>query len=172
MLKWVGIGLMIGACSAIGLSMGQDLKKRVTQLQELRRMTGMLQGEIQYAKSPLAEAFRHVAGRIREPFSDFLRHTAEDMEEFSGESFSEIFSRNAEEDLKGSGLLREDMEQLRGFGEHLGYLDQEMQLRTINLYRTQLMETCETASEEFKNKEKVYRYLGVCMGLFLAILFV
>lgn len=172
MLKWLGIGLMIGACSAIGLSMGRDLKKRVTQLQELRRMTGMLQGEIQYAKSPMTEAFRHVAGRIKEPFSDFLTHTAEDMEKFSGESFCEIFSRNAEEDLKGSGLLKEDMEQLTGFGEHLGYLDQEMQLRTIDLYRTQLIETCEAASEEFKNKEKVYRYLGVCMGLFLAILFV
>lgn len=172
MLKMLGLGLIIGACSAIGMSMGRDLKRRVAQLQELRRMTGMLQGEIQYAKSPLSEAFRHAAARLKEPFSAFLRHTAEDMEQFSGEPFSEIFARNAGEELKDSGLLKEDLEQLCGFGEHLGYLDQQMQLRTIDLYRMQISETCEQAAEELKNKEKVYRYLGVCTGLFLAILFV
>lgn len=172
MIKWLGIGFVILGSTAMGMVMSGDLEKRVRQLKELRKMLVMIQGEIRYANAPLSEAFHHVGRRVPAPFQEFLEHVACQMEEYRGEVFSDIFARNVRIDLAGTALKKEDKEQLLRLGENLGYLDGQMQMNSIELYLHQLNETCEEASQEVRNKSKVYHCLGVMGGLFLAIIFI
>lgn len=172
MLKWIGIGLVICGSTAAGISLSRDLEKRVKQLNELRKVVVMLQGEIRYSNAPLSEAFHHVSLRIKEPFAIFLEHVAGHMEEFSGETLSDIFSQHIQEDLKYTSLLPEDLEQLKRLGESMGYLDRQMQLETMNLYLDQVNTACEEAAEHYRNKSKLYHCLGVMGGLFLAVIFI
>ena len=93
-------------------------------------------GEIRCANSTLSECFRHVAGRICEPFGAFLENMAEHMEEFRGDTVQEIFTQHVEQDLRDTALATEDLEQLKRLGEQLGYLDAQMQLNAPRFTRT------------------------------------
>lgn len=172
MIRWLGIGLVIAGSTAIGLAVSWEMEKRLVQLREMRRMVGMLEGEIRCANSTLSECFRHVAGRICEPFGAFLENMAEHMEEFRGDTVQEIFTQHVEQDLRDTALASEDLEQLKRLGEQLGYLDAQMQLNALALYQNQLEDSYKRAAEAFAGKAKLCRYLGLMGGLFLAIIFI
>lgn len=172
MLKLLGLCAVVGMSTALGYSLGNDLKKRVEQLIECKRMFVMLQGEIKYAKTPLSEGFAKVANRVTKPFSGFLSYVSEELEERSGKSLIEIFTVGVDLHLKGSAFSKDDLDRLKDVGSHLGYLDMEMQIRTIDLYLEQLNDSINQAKEEYQNKSRVYRCLGLMGGLFLAIIFI
>ena len=172
MLKWLGAGLVIFGSTAIGTAMTTELKRRVGQLQELRTLIVALQGEIRYGNATLNMAFRHVAARIKPPYRQFLEHTAAQMEEFRGEGLAEIFEQNLRRDLQGTALKPEDLELLGRLGESLGYLDVKTQMDSLDLFLEQLGRLCAEAEKEMHSKAKVYHYLGVTGGLFLALILI
>lgn len=172
MLRWLGAGLVICGSVAIGTSMTGEMRRRVIQLQELRKLVVILQGEIRYGNATLNEAFRHVAFRIRPPYREFLEAVAERMEEFRGEGLSEIFSGTVKEKLRGCALKREDLQLLERLGESLGYLDVKTQMNSLELFLEQINGLCGDAERELQSKAKVYHYLGLTGGLFLAIILI
>ena len=90
----------------------------------------------------------------------------------SGESFFDIWKDEAHGFLETSPLTEREGEQLISFGEHLGYLDREMQERTILLYLEELEEEIEGISREIAQKRRLYTSAGVMAGLFLAVILV
>lgn len=172
MLKWLGAGLVICGCAAIGASMTGDLRRRVLQLQEMRKMVVALQGEIRYGNAALNVAFRRVAHRTRQPFRSFLECMAIQMEECRGEALTEIFRQSVKEELKGTSLRASDLELLERLGESMGYLDVKTQMDSMDLFLEQVGRLCQEAEGEYRNKSKVYHYLGVSVGLFLAIILI
>ena len=171
MFKIVGLLLVVCGCTAMGLSAGNEMERRIRELRELLKLLEILEGEIGYANAALAEAFRHGARRMAEPFSGFLEHMAKHMDEFRGDTLGEIFMRHVQEDLKGTALCRKDLDALTGFGEQLGYLDVKMQLAAIGLYKEQLTHEYVRAREDCRKNSKLYRCLGLMGGLFLALIF-
>lgn len=172
MLKWIGIGLVVCGCTAMGMTLGSDLQKRVMQLREMRKMAVVLQGEIRYGNATMNEAFHHTASRVQSPFREVLEQCACQMEEFRGEGLADIFRQNAEKELKGSALKKEDRELLYNLGGNLGYLDTQMQMNSLEMFLEQVNELCIQAVAEQKNKTKIYHYLGLMGGLFLAIVLI
>lgn len=169
MLKWLGIGIALFGSAALGNACGSELERRVRHLEELKKMVIMLEGEIKYAHTPLADAFRHVGKRLKQPFSEFAIQVAAQLEEYEGQPFAEVFAKCIEEELSGTALRKSDLEQLRRLGDNLGYLDVEMQKNTLQLYLAGLNETCEQAAETHRKSARLCRYLGVMGGMFLAL---
>ena len=66
-------------------------------------------------------------------------------------------------------LTEEDLEQLAGLGEHLGYLDVDMQERTLGLYLEQLDISIEYLRTNQREKCRLYTSLGIMGGMFLVI---
>lgn len=172
MLKWLGAGLVICGSAAIGASMTGDLRRRILELQEMRKMVVVLQGEIRYGNAALNVAFRRGAMRIRQPFQGFLECMADQMEEYRGEAMAEIFRQGMKERLGATALRATDLELLERLGESLGYLDVKTQMDSMDLFLEQVSRLCLEAEEELRSKAKVYRYLGVSAGLFLAIILI
>ena len=143
MLKWLGAGLVICGSAAIGASMTGDLRRRILELQEMRQ-----------------------------PFQGFLECMADQMEEYRGEAMAEIFRQGMKERLGATALRATDLELLERFGESLGYLDVKTQMDSMDLFLEQVSRLCLEAEEELRSKAKVYRYLGVSAGLFLAIILI
>ncbi len=171
MQKIAGIVMIVTACTAIGVRSGMDLQNRVKSLMEMKRMIEMLKGEIQYAATPLKEAFEMLSVRLEPPFCQYLQKTAEDMGRRDGRTMAVILEENAQILYERTGLGRAD---IRGFiraGARLGYLDAQMQLRTIDLYLEELEKEYRSAQEEYQGKIKVYRCLGFMGGLFAAVVF-
>lgn len=171
MIKYVGLGLVIWGCTAMGMSAGNEMAGRIRDIRELLKFLELLEGEIGYANAVLTEGFRHAARRMGKPYASFLKNMAEHMDELRGDMLGEIFEQHVREDLRHTALLPADKEGLVCFGEQLGNLDVKMQLAAIALYKEQLTQTCTQAQERYQRDSKMYRCLGLMGGLFLAVVF-
>lgn len=170
-LKVIGLICMIAGGAGVGYSMSVQVGRRYRQLQALQRMVAFLMGEITYGNTPLPEALKHAAERMEEPFASFLNELAKEMMKFPSKTFAELFSQNVYHHLKGSSLDKKDLEMLCHMGTSLGYLDRDMQLRTLQLYETELNQEVVAAYETMPGRQKLYQTLGIMGGLFLVILF-
>ena len=170
-LKIAGLICMIAGGAGVGYSMSVQVGRRYQQLQELQRMVAFLMGEITYASTPLPEALKHAAQRLEEPFASFLNELAKEMMRFPSKTFAKLFSQNVYHYLKGSSLDKKDLEMLCHMGTSLGYLDRDMQLRTLQLYETELKQEMLTVYETMPGRKNLYQTLGIMGGLFLVILF-
>lgn len=169
-LKLAGLLCLITGGTGLGWTMGAQVAGRCRMLRELKRMAALLTGEISCAAAPLPEALAHAAVRLEGPLCVFLKELSEELVCSPPESLAAVFSRHVKEDLRGNCLMERDLESLRRMGEALGYLDREMQLRSLRLYEEELCLELEDACRSMPQKRKVYRTAGVMGGLFLAIL--
>lgn len=65
---------------------------------------------------------------------------------------------------------KEDKQSLISLGEHLGFMDRDMQERNLLLYLEQLDLSIEQMRAHKQERCRLYTSLGVMSGMFLAIL--
>lgn len=171
MLKLLGSLIVLAASLMYGWKINEELKEHVEQLIGMKEMFLMLRGEIAYARTPLREAFLQMASQGKEPFSDFLKRAAKELEE-NGESIGEFWGRLVEEEAGKFYFTREEQGLLKRAGENFGYLDVQMQLKNLELYMEQAEVFIQRAQKELKDRQKVARTLSLMCGLFLVILLI
>lgn len=170
-LKLCGITLIIASTTGIGFFMCENMHLRLEALNELKKILSMLRGEIRYTSTPLYEAFGVIGKRTSGAYSEFFIETSKELAELNGKSLRVIWN-SLKEKYKQCYLSDKDWERFMQFGDDLGYLDKEMQLGTIDLY-IESIETEITMGYECYNKNsRLYRALGLCAGLFLAIILI
>lgn len=172
MLKFAGAALVLIATTGFGITFASDLQRRIAQLRYLKKIMLMLRGEIKYAKAPLPEAFRSIGRRVKPPFSDFLKVVAEELSGLQGKTFQEVWESAVAGCLEETRLTKGDKSCLIKLGENFGYLDEDMQLGTIDLYLEQLELEIGQAEQSVESKSRVYHCLGVLGGLFAVILII
>ena len=170
LLKLLGSILIVMATTGIGYSTGRDLKIRLDNLRYIKKLMLMLRGEIKYLKAPLGEAFFNVSKRAEDPFGLFFDKIALEIERLECESFYAIWCKHIDGELSKLKLNKRDCQTLKRVGEHLGYMDKEMQLGMIDLYVEQLEEEIKMTRESIDEKIKVYQCLGVTIGLFAVLI--
>lgn len=170
MLKLVGAILIVLATTGIGFTTGRDLKLRLDNLRYIKKLMLMLRGEIKYLKAPLGEAFFNVSKRAKEPFDLFFNRIALEIESLECESFYAIWCKHIDEELSKVKLNKRDCQTLKRVGEHLGYMDKEMQLGMIDLYVEQLEEEIKLTKDSIDEKIRVYHCLGVAIGIFAVLI--
>lgn len=168
-LKIFGLLIVVTACTGLGADAAGRLKKRLRLLEELRRMLTHLKGEILYANLPLAEAFERTGRRNPGQAGELFIRVAEEMRKETGESFGEIWRAEAEKFTKHCILDKKEKEQLNRFGDHLGYLNRDMQEKTILFYLEDLEQSIQGLRGEEPEKCRLFMSLGVMSGLFLAV---
>ena len=139
-LKWTGGLLILFAGSGMGVWLAWGYK-RLSTLENLRRMIYCLKGEIVCSHAPLEEAFERIGKREKGVLGELFTQTAEKIGCHNGETFSKIWEQTIEEMEKNGKPLfleKEDREKLLSLGGQLGYLDTQMQERTLLLYLEQL----------------------------------
>lgn len=128
-LKWTGGLLILFAGSGMGVWLAWGYKKRLSTLENLRRMIYCLKGEIVYSHAPLEEAFERIGKREKGVLGELFTQTAEKIGCHNGETFSKIWEQTIEEmEKNGKSLFleKEDREKLLSLGGQLGYLDTQM----------------------------------------------
>jgi stage III sporulation protein AB len=170
LLKIIGSILIIAATTGIGITSGRDLKVRLDNLRYIKKLMLMLKGEIKYLKAPLGEAFFNVGNRVKAPFDLFFNRIALEIESLSCESFYAIWCKHIDEEISKIKLNKKDCLTLKRVGEHLGYMDKEMQLGMIDLYVEQLEEEIQSSKESMEEKIRVYNCLGITIGIFAVLI--
>ena len=172
LLKYLGAALILISAPGLGMYLAGQWKERLRLLEKLRQMIYFLKGEITYSHAPLAEALERVGRRSGGPLGDMFVRASERICTQEGESLQEIWSgeiRTTAAGAKKLPLTRADLEQFTALGEHLGYLDVDMQERTLLLYLEQLDLSIEYLQAHRQEKCRLYTSLGVMGGIFLVI---
>lgn len=175
-MKWVGACLVTLGCTGLGQHMAREWRLRLRCLEQLRQMVYFLKGEILYGHTALGEALQRVGERCRKAEGEgglvdiplFFLSVARRIEEQEGESFAFIWQEELE-NLNNIPLKETDLSGLKTLGDHLGYLDLEMQERNLLLYLEQLDGQILFLQQNVKERTKLYTSLGVMGGLFLSI---
>lgn len=169
MLKFVGMMLVLGGSTGIGISMAKELDQRIEELRILQQLILALRGEIRYRHLPLSEAFLSLAEHAPAPFDGFFDHVAKELECRKGNTAEEIWKRNLKKHLSVLHLNRQELAALGQLGNMLGYLDVEMQVNMLDYYLEQLKISAAQAVEAAKSRRKLYQYMGVLGGAALVI---
>lgn len=162
--------MVIAGTSGYGSWMAGNYRKRLALLEQLRQMIFLLKGQILYANAPLPEAFETVGKRAEGELAELFVRTAQRMDRQQGEPFFQIWTEEVQGLDPDLALAGEDKKSLTSLGEHLGFMDRDMQERNLLLYLEQLDMTIEGLRSRREEKCRLYTSLGVMGGLFLAVL--
>lgn len=168
--KIVGCILIIASSTGMGLFFSNDIKCRIDDLKELRKLIALLRGDIRYANTPLPEAVSSIARRHHGNFEPFFNKVSKKLHELSGLTFPSIWKEAVDLELADTSLTKKDKLHLIQFGENLGYLDKEMQMNTLDLYISQLEDEITDLSKTLKEKSYLYNSIGIMAGIFISII--
>lgn len=168
--KVVGCIMVIISSTAMGFFFSNEMRCRIEDLKELRKLIVLLRGDIRYANTPLPEAISSIARRQNRNYSIFLTKIYTRLNELSGSTFSEIWKEAVEKELVSTSLSKMDKMNLSQFGENMGYLDKDMQMNTLDLYINQLDFEIEELSKTIKEKSYLCNSLGIMAGIFITII--
>lgn len=172
MLKEAGVILIIVGTTGVGYYYGTMIRMRLENLKELRKSMLLLQGEIRYGKTPIPEAFCAIAERSEKEFQQFFSNMGKALFSFSEGTLFEVWKKGIDKDLGEISLTKEDKKMLEKLGEQLGYLDQTMQINSIELYLTQVNQVIEEIGQSIGEKTRLYHMLGILGGIFLSIVLI
>ena len=169
-LKVIGSTLVTISCGALGAWKARQWKEHRKMLEQIRKMILLLKGEILYAHSTLGEALDQVGKKSEGVLAEIFCQVSERIQKQEGERFFTIWSQEMDSRQKELFLTPKERQELKEFGQHLGYLDLEMQERTIALYLEQLELAIQFYRDHEQEQTKLYTSLGVMGGLFLSIM--
>lgn len=169
-MKLLGSALVTCSCGALGVWKAEQWKEHRKVLEEIRKMILLLKGEILYAHAPLGEALEQVGRKSEGIPAEIFCQTASRIMEQEGELFFDIWTEEISRREKDLLLTQKECQELKSFGEHLGYLDLGMQERTIALYLEQLELSIDFYREHEREQTKLCTSLGLMGGLFLSII--
>lgn len=171
-MKIIGCILVIASSTGMGFFFSNEMKCRIDDLRELRKLIGLLRGDIRYANTPLPEAISSITRRHSGNYDTFFGFISSKLRELSGHTFSEIWKEGVEKQLADTSLSKKDKLHMIQFGENLGYLDKDMQMNTIDQYISQLEDEIKELSKTVKEKAYLCNTLGIMAGIFIIIIMI
>ena len=156
--------MIIASCTGIGLNKGREMQEHLKALEEVKRIMYLIRSELQYTHAPFAEVFEKMERKTTPPFQVWLQQLARRLNKKEISSFEEMWCASISEDLKGSRLGDEELEELKRIGKNLEYTE------SMNLYIEQLEYKIKQTRETYRTKRKLCQSMGIMGGIFLVIL--
>lgn len=170
MVKLLGAAIVIISGGVLGFYQASRERKRLEQGIELKRLLYLLQGEIRYGLTPLPDAIGTIAGKMNAEFSVFLSDVSKKLSSYQEETFSQVWKNSVEKDLIPYVLEKKMLEPLITMGDTIGYLDKDMQVKTIDFTIEQIEERMYQIKDQVIKNCKLYQSLGLSFGLLVVII--
>lgn len=168
-MKLMLLIIVVILCTAIGYLYGEEFKNRYVQLKELMRVIIDLQNEILYAHTPIPEALDKIALKTKEPVNSLLGSISQKLMNNQVSDIYTAFNESINEHRKQLSLQEGDYNILLDLSKSLGETSIYGQESIFQLAKEKLSGELDISYEESKRNTKVYRSLGVGIGLMIAI---
>ena len=166
-LKYILLIAIFGLSTAIGLAISKTYENRVIELKEFKNILNAMKTKIKFTYEPLAEIFREVANKNDTNIEKIFGQMANQITYFQTREVWENCIQEAD-----ISINQEDKDILKKLGKLLGQTDVEGQVSEIEVTQNFLDMQIDKAEEEKRKNQKMYKTLGVTMGLiFVIILF-
>ena len=153
------------SCSLIGILISKKYENRVKELREFKNALNIFKTKIRYTYEPIPEIFLEISENISSNISNVFKFAANKMDGLTaGEAWSVALK------LEDLNINQEDKTVLSSLGKLLGKTDLQGQLNTIEMTTDFLDEQIRKAEIQKSKNEKMYRTLGMIIGLSIVII--
>jgi stage III sporulation protein AB len=170
MLKLLGAMMVLLSATLFGFYQAQQFSRRPKQIGDLVRSLQRLETEMAYARAPLPQALLQIARTCPAPVNLLFRYAAEQLQMAAGRTVQHIWDEAIAMHWKHTTLKAGEQDIVRQLGTTLGLSDSNDQIKHIRLAIHQLQGELDTAVEERKKYEGMWRSLGLLMGALIVIL--
>jgi len=164
--------MVISAGTGIGFSVASRYSERPRQISQLIGCLTTLKACVSYISMPLPEALKHCGAAVEGPVRELFQRTGDLLGTEGWLSPRQVFAEVMEEMATKLAFAMPEREIILQLGSNLGTTNREEQQK----YLTMVLAGLEKIEQESRRARdlnvKMFRYLGICAGLALAILLV
>ena len=155
------------SCSLIGILISRKYVNRVNELKEFKNALNIFKTKIRYTYEPLPEIFSEISESVNPNISTVFKKAAEKMKVCAaGEAWDLALK------IEDLSIDDEDRNALKNLSKLLGKTDLEGQLNQIEMTSDFLDKQIRKAEIQKDKSEKMYRTLGMIMGMLIVIILV
>ena len=166
-IKYILLVTIFGLSTAIGLAISKTYENRVVELKEFKNILNIMKTKIKFTYEPLAEIFKQIANNNDTNVEKIFGQMANQITYYQTREVWENCIQDAD-----ISINQEDKDILKKLGKLLGQTDVDGQISEIDVTENFLNMQIEKAEEEKKKNQKIYKTLGITVGLiFVIILF-
>lgn len=166
-IKYIELVLILGATSYIGVLISKRYLNRVIELKEMKNALNIFATKISFTYEPIPEIFMEISRKIKNNIGDIFYTASKKMnEQNAGTAWIQA--------LEGSStnMNKEDINVLKGLSNLLGKVDLEGQIGEIKLVEKFLDTQINKAEEDKLKYSKMYKSLGITIGLAIVIILI
>lgn len=168
----LGLKIVIYTCiflssSAIGILVSKKYEGRVSELKEFKNALNMFKTKIKFTYEPIPEIFEEISKQINSNTGKIFKLASSNMEVLAaGDAWNMAVDTNI------LSINEEDRSILKNLSKLLGQTDIDGQINQIELTSKFLDEQIVKAEKEKSKSEKMYRTLGMVIGLAIVIILI
>jgi len=153
--------------SMIGILLSKKYSNRVKELQEFQNALNIFKTKIRYTAEPIPEIFIEISSNMNSNIGSIFKAASNNMKLVTaGEAWNLALNTEV------LNIDDEDKNILKNLSKLLGKTDIEGQISQIELTSTFLDEQISKAEREKNKSEKMYRTLGVILGVAIVIILI
>ena len=165
--KYFLLILIFSLSSAIGITISKIYENRVKELKEFKNILNIMKTKIKFTYEPLQEMFKEIAKDNSTKIEKIFGKMANQI---NYAQVSDVWTNCIQE--ADICINQEDKDVLKKLGKLLGQTDVEGQVSEIDVTQCFLDVQIEKAEEEKKKNQKMYKTLGVVIGLVFVIILI
>lgn len=169
MLKILILVAITFVCSLIGYTYGETFKKRYLELLELMRGLIDMENEILYSYKAIPEVLATVSNKLQDELGTIFYEVSELLIRGDFASINSAFEYVIQKNKDTIALKQEDLNIILDLSKSLGDTDISGQEQIFSLAKEKLNRTINIAETEYRVNYKMYRRLGLGVGIMLAI---
>lgn len=167
-LKCVMLLLVFISIVSIGKIISDKYRKRVTDLNEIKQALNIMEAKIKYTYETIPNIFKEIHKNIKPQVGEIFKIASEKMNNKS----ADLSWKEALNEARKNFLKKDDIDILYGLGNMLGKTNVEGQISQIKLTNNFLNHQIELAQADEEKNKKLYKTLGVCLGLSVVVILI
>ncbi len=166
-IKYILIFFVFLAFTYIGNTYAKKYVSRVKELEKMQNLLNIFKSKIKFTGLTIQEIFNQIYDDNKDVVGDIFKRASLNMENMSAKDGWEKAIEESQEKLS---FNKEDFTAIETLGKMLGNTDVEGQVSQIELTEKLIEDQIENAKIEKQKNTKLYKTLGVTVGLTAVIL--
>ena len=171
MLRLMGFLIVIAGSSGAAFAVVKERREYLKRCLSWRELFLFMENEIAFQKSSLPEICNRVGAHIGGNKRIFLKRIGEALESGDGDTFGEMWRREAMRIFAEEPLKKEVELTIEGLGERLCFEDSGMQRKTLSDIEAYLRKHEKEQEALHRERNKLTLCMGVMGGLLITIFF-
>lgn len=172
MIKLIGLFMILISCSLGGILYGSIFKRREDELRKVYRNTIDLENKVLYSREPLPSALMDIGEADFTEVGAIFLNCSKKLLNNEVDDVYDAFSESINVSRDKLALKDDDLRIILDMARSLGSLDEEGHKKIFQSTLALLKRNMEEAHELTLKNGKLYRCLGISVGLVIVIIFI